>query len=72
MSVNQFESDPVMKDYLINIFQMSGLLKSHACVQGTVERRSSSYSASAPRRVKFPLLPKLKQELQRSLGSSKR
>ena len=63
VSINHLENDPVMKDYP-DVFQSPGLLKNHL-YKIQLKEGAVPYSVAAPRRVKLPLLPKLKQELQR-------
>ena len=62
-SVNQLENDSVTKQYL-SVFLGVGLLHNHVY---TIRMKEGvvPYSVSAPRRVKIPLLPKLKVELER-------
>jgi hypothetical protein len=68
VSVNHSKNDPVIGQYL-DVFQSPGLLKNYV-YKIQLKDGAVPYLVAVPRRVKLPLLPKLKQELHRmqSLG----
>ena len=60
---NQIVKDVVLKDYS-TVFGTPGLLRDHV-YQIRLKEGAVPYSVFAPRRVKLPLLPKLRNELER-------